>query len=726
MKYVIQILSFVAVFVSSLVSCLVAGAAETGETQTHIKDKWALVIGVSKFQAPGMDLRYAAHDAEAFSNYLIKSGEFRPDHVKLLTDGAATRNSILKLLAESWLPRVVDPDDLVVIYLGSHGTSSQSDVVGVNYIVTHDTVPGSLYSTAIATQDFLRLIRSRVPAKKILLVLDTCFSGSAQLDERKPFNLCTLDSDEFFNSTGQAVLSSSASDQPSLESIEYRSGLFTHHFINGLLAGGQQGTLAQAYEYTVGKVKDDSRRISRGALTQVPVFKANRDLEQLQLAKKAESPHDGVVAANSVPESLDAELSKHISWSTLMDKADADYHAGRLSLAESEYRQAVKLADLSFGDEDSRLATSLCSLGNILDATSRSDEAEQIEERALAIAKKAVGDKHPYVANISGNLASIELTKGHYAKAEQLCRSALEIAERKRPNSAEHARLLARLGAICLYENKKDDAEKLIQRAYEMGDRLESTSSADADGRASALHKLAVLYRMQRKEEKSEECFKKALRLREENLEPTHPSIAATCLAFGMLYNQLGRPTQARPLLEKAANIMKTKNMSAYPMTLAMLADAYRLEKNVPKARDLFEQAVRVIRTRNTAADAESATVYSEFGRMLLVDEKRYQAAAEAFKESLAIEEQLGDVSSSSHAYGMLLMAKSLREWGRLEEADRHCRTAMTIILKNEGARSEHYGEGLLVHSIILKKMGKLEQAQQEEAMGNQLVRNTN
>ncbi|WP_421020868.1 caspase family protein, partial [Klebsiella pneumoniae] len=81
-----------------------------------IKDKWALIVGISKFKNDQLNLRYPSKDAKDFYQFLTTTGNFAPDHVKLLTDKQATRGNILSLLGDKWLPRVANPDDLVVIY----------------------------------------------------------------------------------------------------------------------------------------------------------------------------------------------------------------------------------------------------------------------------------------------------------------------------------------------------------------------------------------------------------------------------------------------------------------------------------------------------------------------------------------------------------------------------------------------------------------------------------
>jgi len=50
--------------------------------------------------------------------------------VKLLLDDQATRGNILSELGDRWCQNAA-PDDLVLIYFSSHGSSSDMDVGGV-------------------------------------------------------------------------------------------------------------------------------------------------------------------------------------------------------------------------------------------------------------------------------------------------------------------------------------------------------------------------------------------------------------------------------------------------------------------------------------------------------------------------------------------------------------------------------------------------------------------
>jgi hypothetical protein len=84
---------------------------DTPAINRPIRDKWALVVGVSEFANPALNLKYSAKDAKDFADYLVKEADFAPDHVKVLLNKDATERRILSELGDRWLPRVANPDD---------------------------------------------------------------------------------------------------------------------------------------------------------------------------------------------------------------------------------------------------------------------------------------------------------------------------------------------------------------------------------------------------------------------------------------------------------------------------------------------------------------------------------------------------------------------------------------------------------------------------------------
>jgi len=257
-----------------------------------VLDKWALVIGVSKYADSAIDLKYASKDARDFRDYLVNEAHFAPDHVRLLVDQQATRENILAAIGDKWLPRVAEPDDLVVIYVSSHGSPSRLDVEGVNYIVAHNTQKDSLYATGIPIQEFTGIVRERVHAGRIVLVLDACHSGAVKTDAKGLYRQSNFDANEIAQGTGQLVICSSEPSQVSWESKTYANSVFTRQLIEGLRQKGDQTTLGEAYDYMRDAVRHEVLR-DRGQL-QVPVFKTKWEGREMALAAAPVKPRPGL------------------------------------------------------------------------------------------------------------------------------------------------------------------------------------------------------------------------------------------------------------------------------------------------------------------------------------------------------------------------------------------------------------------------------------------------
>ncbi|MBX3138524.1 tetratricopeptide repeat protein [Candidatus Obscuribacterales bacterium] len=257
-----------------------------------IRDKWAVIVGIGQFKDPNINLKFASKDAKDFANFLVKDKGFAPDHVQLLTDQQATRANILSLLGSKWLPRVAEPDDLVVIYFSSHGSPSSLDVGGVNYLVAHDTDPNDLYATGIAMQDLARIIKARVHSDRIMLVLDACHSGSVAPSAKGIGREANINVDAIVQGTGQLVLSSSSPEQRSWESKRYDGSVFTKYLIEGLKLNGKMTTLGDAFAYLDQETKREVLR-DRGVL-QSPIMKSKWEGKDLILGVTPSAPSRGV------------------------------------------------------------------------------------------------------------------------------------------------------------------------------------------------------------------------------------------------------------------------------------------------------------------------------------------------------------------------------------------------------------------------------------------------
>lgn len=231
--------------------------AQNGSPDRPIKDKWAVIIGVSQFADKRIPtLKYPAKDAQDFANYLVSKANFARDHVLLLKDSQATKVRILDAFGDGWLPRRAMQDDLVVIFISSHG--SPQDVAGENFIIAYDSDPNHTYATGIRLQDLAKEVTKRTGSDRILVLLDACHSGAAVQGGKGLVRTHNFDL-ESVTGQGQMVISSSKPEQISWESKRYDNGVFTRCLIQALEAKGAQTRISEAFAKLKSSVEQEVR-----------------------------------------------------------------------------------------------------------------------------------------------------------------------------------------------------------------------------------------------------------------------------------------------------------------------------------------------------------------------------------------------------------------------------------------------------------------------------------
>ena len=253
-----------------------------------VDDKWALIVGISKFQKPEVNLKYPAKDAADLRDFLVKESNFSADHVKLLIDEKATKSNVLAEIGDKWLPHSAHPNDLVLIFISTHGSPSSVDLEGLNYLVMHDTDPASLYATGLPLQDLAAAIKQRVHANRVVLIVDACHSGAAN-PAKGLTRIGNFDSNSLLLGTGQLIICSSEPNQVSWESKRYENGVFTHQLIQALREKGGKIPLGEAFDKLKNSVITEVLK-DRGEL-QSPVMKMHWSGKDLILSAPPANPH---------------------------------------------------------------------------------------------------------------------------------------------------------------------------------------------------------------------------------------------------------------------------------------------------------------------------------------------------------------------------------------------------------------------------------------------------
>jgi hypothetical protein len=251
-----------------------------------VRQKWALVVGIGRFTDKNIPrLNYTTADANAFAAQLTDPGigRFPGSHVHVLTDEQATTKNIKEGL--NWIARHAEPNDLVLIYVATHGTPRSLDSAGgANYLVTYDTevyTGGSydedaMFATAYPMVELANAVASRMKVLRTAVILDTCYSGGAMKNESSRMSAGLANAapsgqmlERMSQGTGRIVMSASQADEESLESDELRHGYFTYFLLQALKDGKGGTPLSQVYATVAQHV---SQRVSTQGLHQHPVM----------------------------------------------------------------------------------------------------------------------------------------------------------------------------------------------------------------------------------------------------------------------------------------------------------------------------------------------------------------------------------------------------------------------------------------------------------------------
>jgi uncharacterized caspase-like protein len=241
-------------------------------------NRWAVVIGVGRHDHPQIPrLRYSVPDAEAIARVLTGPGGFPPEHVLLLTDTSERKPTLrnLKWALGSFLARSAGKDDVVLVFFAGHG-APEVDHRGLErdglakYLIPSDADPEDLYSTALP-MDELQTVFGRLEAERVVVFLDTCYSGAAGGRTFASARTRAVNVDELFlerltRAKGRAIITASRSTEVSLEMAELGHGLFTYYLVQGLQGAADLNrdgivSLQELYEYLEQQVSQKARAL---------------------------------------------------------------------------------------------------------------------------------------------------------------------------------------------------------------------------------------------------------------------------------------------------------------------------------------------------------------------------------------------------------------------------------------------------------------------------------
>lgn len=212
--------------------------ASVDPTNGPIKNRWALLVGITDFRDKSWNLMYPAKDVGDLSNILLSACQFKSDHVTTLRNHAATRSGILEQLGT--LAQKANNGDVVLVYLATRATSVTDNESTDKFLFTSETAPDDVSAGSITEADLAGALKKFSKNVRVILVLDTNHFGS-------PGRQTRLNTKKLAEETGQMVISTCSPDQTSHASLQYQNGIFFKQFAEALKRNeGLKGALESA------------------------------------------------------------------------------------------------------------------------------------------------------------------------------------------------------------------------------------------------------------------------------------------------------------------------------------------------------------------------------------------------------------------------------------------------------------------------------------------------
>jgi|SRR5579862_984107 len=229
---------------------------------------YALLVGISRYQKLLKEqfLHYADRDADTFYEHLRagRGGSVPESNMVLLTNEKATTAAIRDHIHQ-FLKTRATINDTVVLFIAAHGIVNDSADDRDAYIVTYDTDPQDLRSTALPMAEVVRVMDEDLQhVGRVLVFIDVCHAGSIGTIASKKGNKVNAIVGKYLERKGQVFgLLASQPDEYSIEAGNFGGGhgAFTYFLLRGLNGDAENKSTGMIgpndiFAYVLSKVRD--------------------------------------------------------------------------------------------------------------------------------------------------------------------------------------------------------------------------------------------------------------------------------------------------------------------------------------------------------------------------------------------------------------------------------------------------------------------------------------
>lgn len=234
-------------------------------SSTENKNTFAIIIANENYQEVS-NVPYAINDGNIFTEYCRNTLGIPNENISFVKD--ATLNNIRREF--NWLKQVLgayNGEASVVVYYAGHGIPDETGKT--SYILPIDGI-GNDVSTGYNVQDLYTTL-SNQPAKKIMVFLDACFSGTNRDGSMLASARGVAIKAKHVTPIGNLVVFSAAQGDETAWSYKDREhGLFTYYLLRKIKETKGDTSLGELGDYVSSEVKKQS--ILANGKSQTPVI----------------------------------------------------------------------------------------------------------------------------------------------------------------------------------------------------------------------------------------------------------------------------------------------------------------------------------------------------------------------------------------------------------------------------------------------------------------------
>ena len=237
--------------------------------------------------------------------------------------------------------------------------------------------------------------------------------------------------------------------------------------------------------------------------------------------------------------------------------------AARMLIDRTILQPAVQTIDKDFKDQPAVDATLREAVARRYRELGLYAAAIPLQQRALELRRKVLGDDHPSTLQSIGNLADLldpEKGKAYYFEAIERSNRTLG------PDHPSTLRLLNNLTYNCLARSDLVNANRVGSDALERTRRVLGNEHPET---LVAIHNMGTYYSMQGQFAEGERLFREALTTRRRVLGEDDPATLMSMSSLGTSLAGAGKPDEAEPILREALGLRRRIQGEEHPNTSA-------------------------------------------------------------------------------------------------------------------------------------------------------------